>query len=170
MPDAAPHLRRGCPITPKDSFTQIRTLLTGINKGVLQATPTAELVRLGSDLWGVANLVKGLLEDIKDHLRSRVPLSPGQHQLGGPGTICLVTIQEPQPVLRKEVSVPDLRASLGADFGVLFEVTEIVTPRGDFKMALQRVEDPERVRAVLDAVDLVVHKPRMSFQPNGNRS
>lgn len=154
-------------MSPREAIAQARALL-GDMSGSIESAPTAELVRLGADLWTIANQVRARVEVIKDLLRARSPLGLNQHLLNGPGATCLITPQSTVPVFRKDVPVAKLRAILGEDFDLLFEVTEMVTPRGEFEEALQRVSSPERVTAVLAALDLVAHKPRVSFQLKGD--
>lgn len=128
----------------------------------LEGATTPEMVRLGAEFWALSQRLKVWTETIKDRLRNQVPHTPGQHLLRGTGAICTVTVQATQPVFRPGTDVGALRRSLGEDFGRLFDVQEIVTPREDFEETLQGV-DEAKVPAVLAAVDLVNHKPRMSF-------
>lgn len=158
-------------MTSHTILVQLLTLLTEIDKMSWRDDPTPGLIRDGSDLWNVAHRIKTQLEAIKDALRERAPRSPGQHQLSGlGGALCTVTVQEAQPVVRKEVDVASLKALLGTDFERLFEVTTLITPKSGFQEALIGVTDPGKVQAVLATLDLPTHKPRVSFQTNGSRS
>lgn len=152
-----------------DGLAQARSLLTGLSgltDSRLASAPTPELVRVGAELWEIIQVAKSQIESIKDALRKRTPQTKGQHLLKGPGASCLVTVQDTQPLLRKDLQVRHFRAILGADFDRLFEVTEVVTIRDSFEEAFQQV-DPIRRPAVMAAIDLTNPKPRVSFQLQG---
>lgn len=153
-------------MSPKDATIQARLLLESLPEHSLGLT-TPDLVRLGADLWVISKLAGAALDSLKERLRTRVPSTPGQHFLNGPGASCMVTVPDPQPVLRKEVDLGLLQTALGEDFGALFEVTVTVTPREGFEETLQGVREPGRVQVVLAAIDLVTHKARVSFQSKG---
>lgn len=146
----------------KETLARARTLLEVVSTPVLDVVPTPELVRLGSDLMGLGKLVKDLVEGVKAEIRNRTPSVPGQHHLSGPGAMCQVTVPGPQPVLRKDVPLADLRAALGADFDRLFSVTEEAVPREDFEETLGLL-DPDRVTILLAALDITTPKARVSF-------
>lgn len=151
-------------MTLRQTIREVLDLLAS-TPSVPQGTGIPELVRLGADCWEASNKLRVLAEAVKDRLREVGPRTPGQHLLRGPGATCQVTIQAPQPTLQSEVDVEALRQALGPDFHRLFRVQETVLPREDFGDLLQGV-DPAKRHIVLAAVDMVDHKPRMSFQRN----
>lgn len=122
-----------------------------------------ELVRLGADCWEATSQLRTLMETLKDRIRSHVPHTPGQHVLRGSGSVCTVSVPRPQPVVSNNADMVALRRSLGADFDLLFRVQEVVSLKDDFGNTLQRV-DPDKQALVLAALNLVDHKPRLSFQ------
>lgn len=148
--------------TPRQTIREVLSFLTEVPT-LPQGMGVPELVRLGADCWEAATKLRSLTETIKERLRVAAPRTPGQHLLRGPGAVCQVTVQAPQPTLRPEVDVMTLRQVLGPDFLRLFRVQEVVTPREDFEKTLLGV-DPSRKALVLAAVDMADHKPRMSFQ------
>lgn len=144
---------------------QVKDLL--MEPGTIVQAPAQELVRIGADLWTIATRVKVLAEEVKDQLRTLAPATPGQHLLYGPGASGMVTVQEAQPVLRKEVDPHLLQAALGEDFDRLFEVEVTLKTREGFEEALQGVKLPGRIQIALAAIDLVTPKSRVSFQLKG---
>lgn len=149
-------------MTTRDAIRQVLDLLKDMSS-IPSGASVPELVRLGADCWDAANKLRAMAEVVKDQLRVVTHKTAGQHLLRGPGAVCQVTIQTPQPTLRQEVDVVTLRQALGPDFQRLFRVQEVVTPREDFEKALLGVDSSKRP-LVLAAVDMVDHKPRMSFQ------
>jgi len=149
----------------KEIVKQVKDLL--MEPGTIVQAPVPELVRVGADLWTISTRVKVLAEEVKEQIRSLAPTSPGQHLMYGPGASAMVTVQEAQPVLRKEVDPHLLQAALGEDFDRLFEVEVTLKTREGFEEALQRVKLPGRVQIALAAIDLVVPKSRVSFQLKG---
>jgi len=137
---------------------RIRLNLLG---GIPEDTFTPELVRIGADLWAIASKVKILQEEAKDALRTLVPTNPGQHTLTVQGATCVITVPEPQLTLRDEVPVAFLRERLGDQFHRVFKVTETVTLRGDPQEAGL---DPDTLKLVMASLDMVAHKPRVTFQ------
>ena len=153
-------------MSTQETLARITELVRTLG-AISEATATSELVRVGADLWEIRVQVESHVERIKAIIRSREEGAQTQQLLRGPGATCLVTPQPTQVSVRKSVQLSELRRLLGDTFDVLFEVTEQVAPRKGFEAAITHVDDGLQVAAALAAVDIVTHKPRISFHLEG---
>ena len=138
--------------------------LTVLTRDLGPDTDLAEAVGIGRELWRTIELAHKRLNVVKDRLRDATDGTPGQHRFAGPDSSeGLVHVPEPVPVIRKEVSIPDLRTRLGdylAD--VLFVRNVSWKPSKDFQTLVATL-NPKFAKIVLDAVDMPTGKPRVTF-------
>lgn len=131
----------------------------------LEDLSLAEKVEIGQILWSITNMAQKELEPIKEALReealTKLERKPGRHILhGDTDTQCTVVVPQPKVQLRQDVDITFLRQHLGKSFSVFF--TEHVQPRSNFSK--QATEHPKWLSFLVDIVDTVSEKPRVSFQ------
>lgn len=150
-----------------DRLLELRGLLHGLTvltKDLGATTDVAEAVGVGRELWRIIELAHKRINVVKDRLRAEVGLNPGKHRIAGPDFAeCLIQVPEPTPVLRKGITPPDLRETLGMDIVDLLFVRNVSwKPHKEFQARLAGLS-PETVKAALGTVDLPTSKPRVTF-------
>ena len=167
-------LRRAVPSEASERVLYLRGLLADLHRLTADITPENidchEAVGIGRELWRLTDRAQKAINMVKDVVREAAPDSAGTHRLyGADGALCIVSVPEPQTVLRRDVDREDLRNLLGeGGFDRLFETRVRVIPRKDFNEEVLVMDENYR-QVALDAVDTVSQPPRITFPKSQSR-
>ncbi len=157
-------------MTSRDRLLELRGLLQRfrvLTKDVGPDTDVYAAVGIGRELWRFIETAQSSLEKVKQLTREQVDGTPGRHEITGPdGSLCVVVVPEPKPVMRKGLAkgvLGTLHIALGPElFGQLFRVQETIIPRKTFADDVSNL-DVLKASAAMGVVDNNTGKSRVSF-------
>ena len=152
------------PESPLEKLRRAARLIHQITQEIGPDIKNTEAADLGQELGQLIRIVQKGLDNLKDIARHNAGVLPGRYVSRRPDGSLLYTVSVPEVtvVLRKGITVKELKSLLGSDFDLLFNHEETATPRKSFRDQVQKM-DPARAAKALATVDIRTEKARVSF-------